>query len=479
MRAWASRLWRSRFSRSVLTLVAGGAAAQAVVFLARPVLTRMYTPEAFGALGEFVALAALLAVLATLRYEDAIPLPTQHDGAGALLALCAAVALGVCGVGAVALLPREAIADRLGAPALIPLLPFVPLAALLYAWGNAAQAWLARADRYRAIALGLGAQALGTVGVQLAAPGLEAAGLVLGSVAGAVLFAAVLLGWALASGALVGVSPEAIVQMARRYARFPRLGLPATALGQVGARLPPLALGAMLGAASVGHFGLAAASVLVPLALVGDSVGQVFGVHAAEAHRSGGLGLLARRTLGRMLGVVAYPIAAVALVGPDLFAFVYGDVWREAGLYARLLAPWLALSVLVPPLTRSFDATERQDREILAGALHAVGVVGGLTVGATLGSAPEAILALGVGGALGRLGQLIVAMRVADATGLWRVCRPPLLRAGACLFPSVLAAALGARWAAIGLAILGGLVCWALELRPSPEAASGDGIRSG
>ncbi|MEL6616945.1 MAG: polysaccharide biosynthesis protein, partial [Bacteroidota bacterium] len=247
MRGVASRLWRSRFSRSVLTLLAGGAAAQTVVFLARPVLTRLYSPEAFGVLSEFVALAALLAVLATLRYEDAIPLPDPNARAGALLALCATVALGVCGVAAVALMPREAIAAQLGAPALAPLLPFVPLAALLYAWGNAAQAWLARADRYRAIAFGLGAQAVGTVALQLAAPELEAAGLVFGSVLGAVLFALALLGWALASGALVGVSPEAIVSVARRYARFPRLGLPATALGQIGARLPPLALGAMLG----------------------------------------------------------------------------------------------------------------------------------------------------------------------------------------------------------------------------------------
>ncbi|MEM6327707.1 MAG: oligosaccharide flippase family protein, partial [Bacteroidota bacterium] len=340
---------RRSFGRSVLALVGGGAVAHAVVFAARPILTRLYSPEAFGVLGLFVAMASLLSVLATLRYEDAVVLPERHEDAHAVVALAWGAALAVCGIAALALVPREVIAEALGAPDLRPFVPWVPLVALLFAYGNGAQAWLGRTHAFRLIAVGIGAQSLATVGVQLAGAGTEAAGLVAGVAAGAVAFALVLVVPTLRQGVLRELVPAEVARVARRYSRFPRLGLPASALGQIGARLPPLALGAWFGTATVGYFGLASMAVLVPLALVADSVGQVYGVHAAEAHRGGTLAALTRDTFRGLVGWIAYPVAAAALVGPMLFALVFGAEWETAGVYSRSLAPWLALSALVPP----------------------------------------------------------------------------------------------------------------------------------
>ena len=475
MRDALARIRGSRFARSVFTLAAGGVAAQAAVFLARPVLTRLYAPEAFGVLGEFVALSALLGLLATLRYEDAVVLPERDDRARALLALCIGVALAVCGLAALALSPREAIARWLDTPDLAPLLPLVPFVALLFAWGNAAQAWLARTHAFRLIAVGIGLQSVAAVAVQLLAPEAGGAGLVFGSVAGAMAFALVLMGGALVQKALVGAAPAAMAEVARRYTRFPTLGLPATALGQIGTRLPPLALAALFGPAVVGQFGTAAAAVLVPLAFLGDAVGQVFAVHGAEAEREARLAPLAEKTLGRLLGVVLYPVAAVALVGPELFGLVFGEAWRPAGEYARLLAPWLALSVVVPPLTRAFDATERQDRELVASGLVALGVVGGVAVGAVLDQPLAAMLALGIGGGIGRLGQLVLVMNVAGvgASGLWRAARAPAARAVLCLAPAAVAALFGPFWLVLSLAVAGGVACWAWELRHKTASGAG------
>ncbi|MEM1054957.1 MAG: lipopolysaccharide biosynthesis protein [Bacteroidota bacterium] len=467
------------FARSVLALASGGVAAQAVVFLARPVLTRLYSPEAFGVLGIFVALASVLAVLATLRYEDAVVLPERDVDGRALLALTWGAALAVSGLAALALLPREAIAQGLGVPGLAPLLPWVALVGLLYAYGNGAQAWLGREHAFRLIAVGIAAQSVTTVAVQLLARGIGSAGLVVGVAAGAVAFALVLVVPVLGRGVLRGLDPAEVARVARRYERFPRLGLPATALGQVGSRVPPLALGAAFGAATVGHFALAAMAVVVPLAFGADAVGQVYGVHAAEAQREARLATLTRETFRRLVGWILYPVAAAALVGPVLFALVFGTEWETAGLYARLLAPWLALSVLVPPLTRAFDATERQDRELWGGALHAVGVVGGLGAGALLGTPEAGVLALGLGGALGRLGQLLLALSVAGVSprAALRDAARPLGRTAMCLLPAVgLTAASGEGLPALVAAVAGGVVCWGWTWRAergfSPAAAS-------
>ena len=463
--------------RAVATLAAGGVAAQAVVFLARPVLTRLYTPEAWGAVSVFVALAGAIATLATLRYEDAVPLPERDETARDVLALVLACAAVGAGVAALLLAPRKEIVDALGVAPLASSLPLVPAVALLYAWGNGAQAWLGRAHLWRAVAVAIGAQSVVTVAVQLSAPEAGAEGLVLGVAAGSAAFALVGVGRALARGALRGVTASGVARAARRYRRFPALGLPASALGQVGARLPPLALGAAFGAGVVGQVGLATMAVLVPLAFVSDAVGQVFGVRAAEAYREGALGPLARRTLGRLLAFVLPAVGAAALLGPELFAWVFGDEWRSAGVYARSLAPWLALAAVAPPLTRAFDAAERQDREVWAGALSAGGVALGLAVGAWLGTPGAAALALGVGGGMGRLGQTALAMSAAGVpvrVTLGAFSRPLAVGALA-LAPALVAQTQSAHALAVVLAAVGVGACWAwAPVWLSPEAPGGE-----
>ena len=60
--------------RASLTLMAGGALAQALPLLLGPLLTRLYTPTQFGLYHLFMAVAANLAVVACARYEHALPM---------------------------------------------------------------------------------------------------------------------------------------------------------------------------------------------------------------------------------------------------------------------------------------------------------------------------------------------------------------------------------------------------------------------
>ena len=75
-----------------LTLLAGGALAQLLPLLLGPVLTRLFTPQAFGVFTQFTTIAATLAVVASLRYEQALPMALDEDDGAALLALAAGAA---------------------------------------------------------------------------------------------------------------------------------------------------------------------------------------------------------------------------------------------------------------------------------------------------------------------------------------------------------------------------------------------------
>jgi O-antigen/teichoic acid export membrane protein len=227
-----------------------------------------------------------------------------------------------------------------------------------------------------------------------------------------------------------------------------------------------LVLVSAFGPAVVGYFTVAVASVAVPVALVTDAVGQVFYVRAAEAVREGRLGPLVEFLFARLVAFAAFPVLAVALLGPDLFALVFGETWRTAGEFARLLAPWLLLAAVAPPLTRVFDVTERQRSELAVGAWTAVLIGTALAVGAWLGEVDLALIALAVGGALARVVQLGWIAHIAGASGgrMTAALLTSLAAAAVALLPAALALVVGGLGWALGGAVLGGAgyAVWAL-----------------
>ncbi|MFD2452773.1 hypothetical protein [Ideonella paludis] len=74
--------------RASLTLLAGGAAAQALPLLLGPLLTRLFSPVELGVYHLFAAVAANVAVVACARFEFALPLAHDDDEAQALRVLC-------------------------------------------------------------------------------------------------------------------------------------------------------------------------------------------------------------------------------------------------------------------------------------------------------------------------------------------------------------------------------------------------------
>ena len=267
-------------------------------------------------------------------------------------------------------------------------------------------------------------------------------------------------------------------RLAARYQRFPRFTAPAALLNTLGSRAPVLLLAALFGSGAVGQFGVAFGALALPLGVLTGAVGQVYGRDGAEAVRAGRLGPLALRVTRGLLAVVLYPALAVAVTGPVLFAFVFGDAWAEAGRYAQAVAAWAALAAVAVPLTRTFDLAERQRADL------AFSVAMGLALVAVLVLAAQRLDALGTVWAAGTAGAVLRALHVG---WMLRVAGAPLLpaaryavwaalvAAGCALLP---AAAVLLDWggaAVLAALVVGGLAYAALvvrrELNPTlPEA---------
>ena len=412
----AARLaaWRSRAGLApVLTLVGGTALAQAAVFAARPLLTRLYGPAEFGVLTLVTTAAALLSAVASGGYRFAVLLPESDRDAGGLVGLSLAGALGTS---VLALLGVAAVAATAGVDAAWWLLP---PALLALDWGQTFETWLTRRDRFSVVSASRVGQSAAAVGVQVAGGvlGFLATGLVAGAAAGFVVSLAVTLGavWRAEGRALaVTFRSGALRDLARRYARFPLFSAPAAALNLAATRLPVLLLAAFAGEAVVGQFGVAYGTLALPLGLVTGAAGQVFFARAAAAARDGTLPVLTRDTLRGLLAVTVFPSAAVFAAGPDLFAVVFGETWRPAGEFARAIAPWTLAASIASPLTALFDVLERQRADLgfsvgMAAVQTAVLVGAGMTQAGPLGM----VVAAGVAGTALRVGHVGWMLRIA------------------------------------------------------------------
>lgn len=373
--------------RATLTLLGGGALAQALPLLLGPWITRLYGPVDFGHYAVFAALSANIAVVACGRYEFALPLVTDDADARDLMALCLHVLLTVAFLS----IP---LAWLLGASGWLRAWGWLPLAVAL---GGAVQwltLWRMRAQHFSALSAArvahYGGTAVAQVGGGLAHLG--SAGLV-----AAPLLAQAGAAWWLSRCAPLGgwrglwhVPGAAWKGMARRYREFPLLNTPHAFAGALQDTLAVALLVVWTGEASAGFWALSLRYLKAPATLIGGAVSQ-----ALYPKLAGAAPVQARADVRRvmvMLGAVALPLVLVLmLAGPGLFAAIFGEPWREAGELARALAPYIGVHFVASPLsvvTLAWGAQAWALRLAIVGQLMFLGALaGGLHLGGLIGGA--------------------------------------------------------------------------------------------
>lgn len=421
-----------------VALLAGGTAlAQAVGLMASPALTRVFGPEAFGALAAFTALLGFFSVLGGGRYEMAVLLPADAREGWALLRLAVglATALSLLLLALALLLDltpwppagraltpapaAQGLAERWGWPGLMQWRWLLPPAVLLSVALAALGAWFNRTQRYGVLAASRVGQALvvAATSLALAAIGQESLGLVWGVLAGLACGVA-WQGLVLARGpwppaGAAQAVPASMRELARRHAEFPRVNLPHALLDQAQTMLLVALVSAGWGAAALGLHALALRVVRAPLAMIGAAAGQVFQQQAAQAQQEGRPIRPLMRALWRANRPWLLTLAAACLTAPWTFAWLFGERWREGGVIALVLLPWMAASLVVAPLSGLPLVLGRQRGALAWGLAYHLAMLGPLALAWAAGLTFRAALLLHA--------LVAAALLVAYAGWLWRI----------------------------------------------------------
>lgn len=392
---------RGELGRGVFTLVLGTGTAQLIVILSSPVLTRLYSPSTYGVFSVATSILSVLITVTCLRYEFAIPLPESDVAAANVLALSllSAVGMSLC-ASLVLWLAGGALLGLFGASSLSP---YVLLLALGQLGGGVVSAfanWAIRTKTFSEIARMRVTQSFALVAVQVGSGliGLGAPGLLVGDVAGRIAGSSRLAraAWRNHASSFRSVSRPGILAAARRYRRFPIISSGSALLATLGLQAPLLLLAALYGTEVGGQYALASRICAIPLTLVAAAVGQVFIAEAARLARGepAVLRSLFGRTTLSLARTAIGPAVILAIAAPVLFGPVFGEVWRQAGVFVAILVPSYFLEFVAGATGDVLYVLERQGLH-LGRELLRFGLIGGaIPVAAALHLSPVGAVTL-------------------------------------------------------------------------------------
>jgi PST family polysaccharide transporter len=363
------------------------------------ILARLLAPDQFGLLAAvivyltLVELAGGMGMNATVIYEQQSGV-TKRVHVAFTLNLIVAVLLTGLGV-----LLAPLVAALFELQDHVDLFRLGALGLLLNAFGNIPDALLMREMEFRrrSIPQLARAGARGVVSIALVLAGLEAAGLVIGMLAGTAV-------WSVTALAMTGYRPKLTLdrEVVRGLVAYGSGAVVLEVIAVVAGRIDQIAISRVLGQSALGLYSVAFRVPEMLIDSVSWNVSQVAFPALSRKRVADERGLGAATTsLLRYLALYALPVATgLAVLATPLVVVLFGPVWEEAGSVMSAVAVVSGITAVVFPLGDVFKAIGRQ-RTLVGLNLFQIPFY----VAAIIAAAPHGIVAV----AWARAGTVVVA----------------------------------------------------------------------
>lgn len=382
----------SSFVENILKLVTGSIAAQSVIVITTPVITRLYTPEVFGVAALFTSVISIIAILSSFRYDQAIMLPKNDGHAANLLGLSVCFIILVSAVTAlILLLTGNFINTYINSPDFNNFLWLIPIGIFAAGIFNPFKLWSSRFKNFGSISIAQVMAALTAQGSKLAAgfAGYSSSGALILSYLLGLFISPLVIGsqiWKKQKHIFQSqVTWEKMFFGLKRYRDFPLYSTWSTLFNSASTHLPTIILAFYFSPAVVGYYALGKAVLKIPISLIGGAVAQVFYQKASDTRsRSESLKPVVEKVFNRLVSLGMLPICMLIVISKDVFVIAFGEQWIQAGVYVQILALWIFFQFITSPITTLFFVLEKQGvglafNILLLGTRVASLIIGGLT----------------------------------------------------------------------------------------------------
>jgi O-antigen/teichoic acid export membrane protein len=371
------------YRNNVISLMTGSAAAQAIPILISPLLTRLYSPKEFGLLALYLSISAVLSVFAAGRYDLALIEPAQDNEARGLLfaGLWLSVIFSLC-LSIIFALAETYIHQLMGSPDGIFWLNFVPITVLSMSCLSLFTYWLNRSKNFKAMNTFriLNSVGIASLSISFAFTQFKPEGLMFGYVLGQIL-TVVFIWVAYVKPEMTKTRANALIVM-REYYRYPKFLIPSTLAGTIASESPIVLLTRLFDTTVSGLFSFVNRVTVSPMTIIGNSIGEVYRVRAAENFQQHGECrqiFLHHVRLLAIAGVV--PWLVLFFWGPTLFTFIFGPQWSEAGEMAKIISFVVWFQLVSTPLSYTITFNRSQHLDLYLQIFRVAGSIGSVYVG--------------------------------------------------------------------------------------------------
>ncbi len=354
---------KSEFKRNIITMFTGTVISQAIPIAISPILTRIYSPEQFGLFALYTSIIALLLLMSTGSYEMAIMLPKKDEDAKYMIYACLFVALFI----SIFFLTffyffAKDIVVYLGNEDILLWLYISPFLIIFLALLQSLNIWNSRKKRYKILANNkiLNTSSIGVSQITLGSIVVSNFGLIMGHILGQIVSIITLLKTSLKNDRLIqNFKYKKMFLLMLHYKKFPLFTLPNSIVDGVRLAGINILISKYFSTAILGQFSLAWRMVQAPASMITAAISPVLYQKTSTTPKKD-LSKLVQQFLLKA-SLVSLPIFIIIyFFASDIFVFVFGEQWFEAGLIASSLTPWLFLNFLTSPISSIYIIIDKQ-----------------------------------------------------------------------------------------------------------------------
>ncbi|MFY0644719.1 MAG: oligosaccharide flippase family protein [Bacteroidia bacterium] len=357
---------KSSFIKNTGVLFSGSLIAQLIGFGVVPILSRIYNPEDFGALGLFNSMVAIVTVFSGLRYEMAIVVEEDRSKARALtqLSMLWNIIIGLI-LMIVIVLSKNWIAGLFGInkPEWLYLVaPVIILSGML----ESLIFWRNRERQFRLISANRVLSSATAASYKLTHPyiNLPNNGLIIGHSIGQLL--AFLHLWWKSGIQLFQFDSSLLKSLMKEYKDFPLYSAPAALINILAVKMPFFLIAYYAGMEATGFLDNANRLTYLPLSMVAMASSQVFFERIARVKKDKKQSAeMSHQLVNFLFFLGVLPVSILFVFGDDIVSWILGANWHQSGVYVQILILFYFSIFLTSPFSSAFEAYQKLKQQLV------------------------------------------------------------------------------------------------------------------
>ncbi len=417
------------FFYDVVKILSGNGFVQVLRILLSPIISRLFLPEFFGVTQNFSSIANIFGVVSSLRYDQSIMLPKEKEKAANQFGISLFFIFITTPISLITVwLFKDKIADLLNAPKLAPYLWFVPVQVFAIGALNVFKQWNARKRKFLQLSIAEVTREVVVDGMTVGfgfADLASSSSMIISRISGQLLSTLTLGLFVLKEDGKFIVDQLRWKKMKagmRKYKKFPQFNIWAALLSTLSLYLPGILLSAYFSPTTAGYFAMGQSVLRLPVALIGNSVGQVFFQRGAKSFHEGKFTATVEETFKRLVIFGVFPMLAMMIIGKELFTIAFGTEWSQAGVYSQILSLWTLMIFLASPLNKITNILGKNEVSVILNIAKVVTGAGSLVIGGITGNIYLGLWLFTITGTI-TYGAFILWATTASGIPMWKTLK--------------------------------------------------------